>query len=62
MSIQNEIHITNLETLKVISDPLRVQILERIGLDSVSGNLTKVKQLYEDLDIPDQVVIPYQPS
>jgi DNA-binding transcriptional ArsR family regulator len=52
MEIEEEIRITDLETLKVISDPLRVQILERIGLASDVGKLTTAKQLSEDLDIP----------
>ena len=52
MIIEDEICITDLETLKVISDPLRVRILERIGLASYSGVLTSVKQLSETLDIP----------
>lgn len=52
MKIEEEIRITDLETLKVISDPLRVQILEHIGLASESGGLTTVKQLSEFLDIP----------
>jgi len=52
MKIEDEIRITDLETLKVISAPLRVQILERIGLASDSGQLTTVKQLSEELDIP----------
>jgi DNA-binding transcriptional ArsR family regulator len=52
MKIAEEIRITDLETLKVISAPLRVQILERIGLASEAGQLTTVKQLSEDLDIP----------
>jgi DNA-binding transcriptional ArsR family regulator len=52
MKIAEEIRISDLETLKVISAPLRVQILERIGLASEAGHLTTVKQLSEDLDIP----------
>jgi DNA-binding transcriptional ArsR family regulator len=52
MKIEEEIRISDLETLKVISDPLRVQMLERIGLASDTGRLTTVKQLSEDLDIP----------
>lgn len=52
MRIAEEIRITDLETLKVISAPLRVQILERIGLASEVGQTTTVKQLSEDLDIP----------
>ena len=50
--IEEEICISDLETLKVISDPLRVQVLERIGMACDSGNLITVKQLSEDLDIP----------
>lgn len=52
MKIAEEIRITDLETLKVISAPLRVQILERISLASDAGQLTTVKQLSEHLDIP----------
>ena len=52
MHIEEEFHITDLETLKVISDPLRVQILERIGLASDAGQLITVKQLAEELDRP----------
>lgn len=52
MKIAEEIRITDLETLKVISAPLRVQILERVGLASEAGQLTTVKQLSEVLDIP----------
>lgn len=52
MKIEDEIRITDLETLKVISDPLRVQLLEYIGLTSDSGGLTTVKQLSEALSIP----------
>jgi len=52
MKIAEEIRISDLETLKVISAPLRVQILERIGLASEAGDLTTVKQLSEDLEIP----------
>jgi len=52
MKVEEEIRISDLETLKVISDPLRVQILEHIGLASEAGKLTTVKQLSEDLYIP----------
>ena len=52
MKIAEEIRITDLETLKVVSAPLRVQILERIGLESETGQLTTVKQLSKDLEIP----------
>jgi DNA-binding transcriptional ArsR family regulator len=52
IKIEEEFHITDLETLKVISDPLRVQILERIGLASDAGQPITVKQLAEELDRP----------
>ncbi len=52
MNIDQEFTITELETLKVISDPLRVQILELIGMACDSGKLTTVKQLAESLDRP----------
>jgi len=52
MSIQEEYIVTDLETIKIISDPLRVQILEHIGLASDAGVLITVKELAEALDIP----------
>lgn len=52
MNIEEEIIISDLETLKVISDPLRVQILEHIGLASDSGILVTVKQLSDNLGVP----------
>jgi len=51
MKIDEEIHITDLETLKVISDPLRIRILECIGLFSDAGKLITVKQLSDNLGI-----------
>jgi DNA-binding transcriptional ArsR family regulator len=44
--------ITDLETLKVVSDPLRMQILDRIGLANQLGELRTVKQLAEEVDTP----------
>jgi DNA-binding transcriptional ArsR family regulator len=44
--------ITDLETLKVVSDPLRMQILDRIGLANQVGELRTVKQLAEEVDTP----------
>lgn len=44
--------ITDLETLKVVSDPLRMQILDRIGLANQMGELRTVKQLAEEVDTP----------
>ncbi len=52
MQIDEEHTISDLETLKVISDPLRVQILELIGMKCDAGRLTTVKQLAESLDLP----------
>jgi DNA-binding transcriptional ArsR family regulator len=52
MKIDEEFTITELETLKVISDPLRVQILELIGMACDAGKLTTVKQLAAALDLP----------
>lgn len=44
--------ITDLETLKVVSDPLRMQIIDRIGLANQLGELRTVKQLAEEVDTP----------
>lgn len=44
--------ITDLETLKVVSDPLRMQIMSRIGLANQLGDLRTVKQLAEEVDTP----------
>ena len=52
MSIDEEFLVTDLETIKIISDPLRVQILEHIGLASDMGQLITVKEIAEALDIP----------
>jgi DNA-binding transcriptional ArsR family regulator len=52
MSIEEEYLVTDLETIKIISDPLRVQILEHIGLTSEVGKLITVKEIAEALDIP----------
>ncbi|HBX70399.1 MAG TPA: hypothetical protein DEH25_13735 [Chloroflexi bacterium] len=51
MQIEEEFLVTDLETIKIISDPLRVQILEHIGLTSDQGNLITVKELADTLDI-----------
>jgi len=52
MLIEEEFVITDLETIKIISDPFRVQILEHIGLTSDAGQLISVKELAERLDVP----------
>jgi DNA-binding transcriptional ArsR family regulator len=44
--------IDDLETLKVISDPLRLNILEIVRENNQQGNLVSVKQLAEELGIP----------
>jgi predicted ArsR family transcriptional regulator len=44
--------ITDLETLKVVSDPLRMRIMDRIGLANQLGELRTVKQLAEEVDTP----------
>lgn len=44
--------ITDLETLKVVSDPLRMRVLDRIGLANQLGELRTVKQLAEEVDTP----------
>ena len=44
--------ITDLETLKVISDPLRLNIIQVIKDINISGALCSVKQVSERLDIP----------
>ena len=44
--------IADLETLKVVSDPLRMRIMDSIGLANQLGELRTVKQLAEDVDTP----------
>jgi len=51
MLIEEEFIVTDLDTIKIISDPLRVQILEHIGLASDREVLITVKELAEALDI-----------
>jgi DNA-binding transcriptional ArsR family regulator len=50
--IEEEYLLSDLETLKVLSDPLRMQILEQIGLFNDRGQAAAVKQLAETLSIP----------
>ena len=52
MKIAEEYIITELETLKVIGDPLRVQILEFIGMVCEAGRLATVKELADALELP----------
>ena len=44
--------ITDLETLKVVSDPLRMRIMDNIGLANQLGELRTVKQLSDEVDTP----------
>ncbi|GAB4579251.1 MAG: hypothetical protein Fur0022_19890 [Anaerolineales bacterium] len=44
--------ITDLETLKVVSDPLRMRIMDRIGLANQLGELRTVKQLADEVGTP----------
>jgi len=50
--IEEEYLLSDLETLKVLSDPLRMQILEQIGLLNDRGQAAAVKQMAEALSIP----------
>ncbi|MBN2500200.1 MAG: helix-turn-helix transcriptional regulator [Anaerolineales bacterium] len=52
LQIQEELIIDDLEVLKVISDPLRVRIVELISVTNRNGQLCTVKQLAEKLDMP----------
>lgn len=44
--------ITDLETLKVISDPLRLQIVRAVSGCNQEGRLCSVKQIADALDLP----------
>jgi DNA-binding transcriptional ArsR family regulator len=44
--------VSDIETLKVISDPLRIRILDNIRLANNKGENRTVKQLSETLDLP----------
>lgn len=44
--------VADLETLKVISDPLRMRIMYSVGLANQLGELRTVKQLAEEVDTP----------
>jgi DNA-binding transcriptional ArsR family regulator len=44
--------ISDLETLKVLSDPLRMRIVDSIGLANQIGELRTVKQLAYEVDTP----------
>ena len=46
------ITISDLETLKVISDPLRLKIFRKIGSFNLSGELCTVKQVSDEIGLP----------
>ena len=52
LQIPEEMVIEDLEVLKVISDSLRVRILELISVTNQKGQLCTVKQVAEKLDVP----------
>lgn len=44
--------IKDLDTLKIISDPFRIDLIKRIGAINLAGELSTVKELAEKLDLP----------
>jgi len=52
LSIDGEYQLSDLETLKVLSDPLRMQILEQIGSINEAGQAATVKQIAAALSVP----------
>ncbi len=50
IQIDDQFTITDLETLKVVSDPLRMRIVDVIGLANQLGELRTVKQLGAELE------------
>ncbi len=52
LQIREELIIEDLEVLRVISDPLRVRIVELISVTNRNGQLCTVKQLASKLDMP----------
>ena len=51
-TIEEEYVLSNLDTLKILSDPLRMQILEQISLINERGQAAAVKQLADALSMP----------
>jgi hypothetical protein len=54
LGIEESRQIVDLETLKVISDPLRIRLLDAIGIANRAGKRRTVKQLAAELNIPHQ--------
>ena len=51
LMIADALEISSLETLKVITDATRMEIIKRIGYANKAGELRTVKQLSEELDM-----------
>jgi DNA-binding transcriptional ArsR family regulator len=52
IQMEEEYVITDLETLKIASDPLRVRIIELFALASEKGGSMTVKELAEQIEMP----------
>ncbi len=52
LQIPEKLEITDLETLKALSDPLRLDILKQVGIRNRKGERCTVKQLGKLLDMP----------
>ena len=52
LQIPEKIEITSMETLKALSDPLRMDILKQVGIANRKGDRITVKQLGKLLDMP----------
>jgi DNA-binding transcriptional ArsR family regulator len=52
LQIPEKIEITSIETLKAVSDPLRMDILKQVGIANRKGDRVTVKELGKMLDLP----------
>jgi DNA-binding transcriptional ArsR family regulator len=52
LKIDEEFIISDLDTLKVISDPFRLELMEAIALENEKGRLVTVKHLAQQFDKP----------
>ena len=52
LQIPEKIEIESMETLKAVSDPLRIDILKQVGIANRKGERVTVKQLGKLLDLP----------